>query len=89
MAANPNQLDIMKKVEKLFLPGSGTGFGRIEKGLLELGFVQKGGDPAIAVFENRDVELLIDVELNEDGKLHGYEIFPFEDLDKRQRKFRW
>jgi len=89
MRETAEQLEIMKKVEELFRPGSVAGFTDIEKRLIELGFVQKGGDPTVSAFENKEAELFIDVELNEDGRIHGYELFPFDELDKRQEKFRW
>lgn len=89
MAENAKQLEVMREVEMLFQSGSIRTFADIERGLLELGFVQKGGDPAIAAFENTGAELFIDVELDEDGRIHGYELFPFDELHKRQEKFRW
>jgi hypothetical protein len=54
-----------------------------------LGFIEKGADPVFIVLIHPDLELYIDVVLDAEGNIHGYELLPFEALDERQEKFRW
>jgi hypothetical protein len=83
------QVALMAQVEELFNPNSRDQLQDIERKLTEYGFVEKGADPAAVAMEHPDLELFLEIELDEEGKVHGYELLPFEDLKKKQERFRW
>ena len=57
--------------------------------LKQLGFVEKGADPAFLILVHPELELYLDIGLDANGKIHGYELLPFEEMREKQRKFRW
>jgi len=89
MVNREEQVELMKKTEALLERCCGAKTDRIEKELTALGFVQKGGDPATVMMEHAGLNLHLDIGLDETGNLHSYELLPFDELDKKQEKFRW
>lgn len=89
MSHTPQQAEMMKKVELIVEEFEQKPLSRIERQLLDLGFVQKDADPAIVLMEHHDLQLTLEIGLNEDGNIHGYEILTFEEITKKQEKFRW
>jgi len=57
--------------------------------LLALGYIQRGSDPASAEFQHTGAGLTLDVEFDEEGDRHSYELLTTEEIDEKQRKFRW
>jgi hypothetical protein len=89
MSHTVQQAEMMKKVELIVDEFEQQPLSGIERQLLDLGFVQKDADPAIVLMEHHDLQLTLEIELNEDGNIHGYEILTFEEMTKKQEKFRW
>jgi hypothetical protein len=83
------QARMMEKVEALFNRYGKKNIPGIEKSLKDLGFVQKDADPAVIRMERADYELGLVVELDGKGHIHGYELLPFKEWNKKQEKFRW
>ncbi|MBN2734967.1 MAG: hypothetical protein JXQ82_08950 [Methanomicrobiaceae archaeon] len=83
------QEEVKKKTEELFELCSTYRFPEIEKELLKLGYIQNGSDPASAEFENFDAELKLDVEFDDKGGFHSYELLTYDDIAKKQREYRW
>ena len=81
--------EVKKKTEELFEKCSLEEFADMEKELIKLGYIQKGSDPASAEFENSGAGLKLDVEFNEEGLIHSYELLTTEEIEEKQRKFRW
>lgn len=89
MADSRDQTTIMKKTEVVLERYADAGMQEIELKLSELGFIQRDADPAVMVMEHPLAELFLEIEIDEDGQLHGYELLPFDERDKKQEKFRW
>ncbi|MCK8519864.1 hypothetical protein [Methanoculleus sp. 7T] len=83
------RVEMMEKVEALFDAHGGKNFADISGDLREWGFVQKGGDPATVVMEHGGLHLYLEVELDDTGKVHGYALLPFEEMARKQERFRW
>ncbi|KQC05325.1 MAG: hypothetical protein APR53_08045 [Methanoculleus sp. SDB] len=83
------QIALMEQVEDLFDLIEAGDVNEIERNLADLGFVQKGADPAVIAMEHPECELFIEIGIDEDGRVHGYELLPFAELVKKQEKFRW
>ncbi|MDD1673491.1 MAG: hypothetical protein LUP99_03675 [Methanomicrobiales archaeon] len=56
--------------------------------LKQLGFVEKGADPAFLILIHPEFELYLDIGLDANGQIHGYGLMPFEEMQEKQRKFR-
>ncbi|MBN1432081.1 MAG: hypothetical protein JW931_04860 [Methanomicrobiaceae archaeon] len=81
--------EVKKKTEELFQKCSLEQFTDMEKELIKLGYVQRGADPASAEFHHEGAGLLLDIEFEEDGLIHSYELLTTEEMKEKQRKFRW
>jgi hypothetical protein len=89
MVDKETQIALMERVEELFNLNDADQLRDIERKLTEFGFVQEGADPAMLAMVHAGLELFIEIEIDEDGKVHGYDLLPFEELSKKQEKFRW
>jgi hypothetical protein len=89
MADQKLRTGIMKKVEELFADSCGKELRDIEQELGKLGFTETGADPAAIAFEHKTMELYLEIELDNARCVHGYFLVPFEEKQKKQRKFRW
>jgi 6-phosphofructokinase len=89
MNAFSGRSEIKKKTEALFEKCQKDKFPEIETELIKLGYVQRGADPASAEFHHTGAGLVLDVEFDEDGVIHSYELLTTEEMDEKQRKFRW
>jgi len=83
------QVALMERVEDLFNLNDADQVREIERKLTEYGFVQKGADPAVLAMEHAGLELFIEIELDEDGRVHAYTLLPFDERAKKQERFRW
>jgi hypothetical protein len=83
------QSELMKKVEELFTESCARPLRDIEKELARLGFTEKGADPIAVALEHRSLELYLEIKLDEDRCIHSYFLIPFDEKEKKQRKFRW
>ncbi len=81
--------EVKKKTEELFEKCSLEKFPEMEKELIKLGYIQRGADPASAEFQHTGAGLKLDVEFDEDGEIHSYELLTTEEMEEKQRKFRW
>jgi hypothetical protein len=82
------QVDLMDRVEALFNRFRADEVHAIERELIQLGFVQKGGDPAVIAMEHPDTGLFLEIDLDEDGLVHGYDLIPPEERERKQEKYR-
>ena len=73
--------EVMEKSEELFQD--------LEKELMKLGYIQRGSDPASAEFLHTGAGLMLDVEFDEEGEIHSYELLTTEEMKEKQREFRW
>jgi len=89
MVDKETQVALMARVEELFNLNDADQVQHIERKLIEFGFVQEGADPATLAMVHADLELFIEIEIDEEGKVHGYELLPFEEISKKQERFRW
>jgi len=80
---------VKRKTEGLFEKCSLEKFTDMEKELIRLGYDQRGSDPASAEFHHSGAGLLLDVEFDGDGVIHSYELLTTEEMEEKQRKFRW
>ncbi len=80
---------LMAKVEALFDSGEEADLHRIQQELADLGFVQKAGDSATIGMDHEQAALVLEIELDETGSVHGYELLPREEWEQKQEKFRW
>jgi len=81
--------EVMKKTEELFEKCSPEMFQDMEKELMKLGYIQRGSDPASAEFLHTGAGLMLDVEFDEEGEIHSYELLTTEEMKEKQREFRW
>jgi hypothetical protein len=89
MADSHNQATVMKRAETVLERYADASMQEIELKLSELGFIQRNADPVVLVMEHPEAELFLEIEIDEDGHLHGYELLPLDELDEKQEKFRW
>lgn len=89
MNAFSGRSEIKKKTEALFENCPKDEFPVIEKEIIRLGYVERGSDPASAEFHHMGAGLVLDVEFDEDGTLHSYELLTTEEIEGKRRKFRW
>jgi hypothetical protein len=81
--------EVMEKTEELFDRCSPEMFLDLEKELMKLGYIQRGSDPASAEFHHPEAGLMLDVEFDEEGEIHSYELLKTEEMEEKQREFRW
>jgi hypothetical protein len=81
--------DLMAKVEGIFDSGEEADLHMIQQELADLGFVQKAGDAATIRMEHEQAALVLEIELDESGSVHGYELLPREEWGQKQERFRW
>jgi hypothetical protein len=89
MVDKETQVAMMERVEELFNLNEADQLREIERKLAEFGFVQEGADPAALAMVHPALELFIEIEIDGEGLVHGYELLPFEEISKKQEKFRW
>ncbi|WAI01139.1 hypothetical protein [Methanogenium organophilum] len=89
MAVYLGRAEVKKKTEELFEICSPEKVLDMEKELIKLGYIQRGSDPASAEFQHMEAGLMLDVEFGEDGEIHSYELLTSEEIEEKQRKFRW
>jgi hypothetical protein len=89
MVDKETQVALMDRVEELFNLNEADQLREIERKLTEFGFVQEGADPATLAMVHAALELFIEIGIDEDGRVHGYELLPFEEMAKKQERFRW
>ncbi len=89
MADTNQQSNLMNRVEGILTEQCGKSLEQIARDLNKLGFREKGADPVAAAFENRDLELYLEIELDNARCIHGFSLLPFAEKEKKQRKFRW
>jgi hypothetical protein len=83
------QLRMKRLVERLVTGNRRKPVPGLEKDLHALGFVQLGADQIAVAFEHAGMELYLEIELDDDRTLHSYFIVPFEEKEKKRRKYRW
>jgi hypothetical protein len=83
------QLRMKRLVERLVTGNRRGPVRKLEKDLHELGFVELGGDQVAIAFEHISMELYLEIELDDDRCIHSYFIVPFEEKEKKRRKYRW
>jgi hypothetical protein len=84
-----NQVRTKRKTERLISGSCTLPLQSIEKELADIGFVQLGADPVTLAMEHRRDELYLEIGLDEKRCIHSYLLIPFEEKNKKQRKFRW
>jgi len=89
MVNKGQQLRTKRKTERLISGSCNLPLYRIEKELSDIGYIQSGGDQAAIAMEHRPHELYLEILLDEGRCIHSYLLVPFEEKDKKQRKFRW
>lgn len=83
------QLRMKRHVERLISSNRKQPVRKAEQDLHALGFIQLGADQVAVAFEHVFNELYLEIELDDDHKIHSYFIVPFEEKEKRRRKYRW
>lgn len=83
------QLRMKRHVERLISSHSREPMRKVEKELHALGFAELGADPVAVAFEHVFMELYLEIELDDNHTIHSYFIVPFEEKEKKQRKYRW
>ncbi len=76
-------------VERLITGNRRVPLNKLEKELHALGFVELGADQVAVAFEHRAMELYLEIGLDDSRLIHSYFIMPFEEKDKKRRKYRW
>ena len=89
MVNKGQQLRTKRKTERLISGSCNLPLYRIEKELSDIGYIQSGGDQVAIAMEHRPHELYLEILLDEGRCIHSYLLVPFEEKDKKQRKFRW
>jgi hypothetical protein len=89
MVNKGQQLRTKRKTERLITGSCNIPLNRIEKELADLGFIQTGADPIAIGMEHQKDELYLEILLDEGRCIHSYLLIPFEEKNKKLRKFRW
>ncbi len=89
MVNKGQQLRTKRKTERLITGSCNLPLYRIEKDLASLGFIQTGADPIAIAMEHPKDELYLEIWLDESRCIHSYLLIPFEEKNKKLRKFRW
>jgi hypothetical protein len=82
------QVDLMDRVEALFNRFGADAVHEIERELILLGFVQKGADPAVIAMEHSETGLFLEIDLDGDGRVHGYDLIPRRERGQKQERYR-
>jgi hypothetical protein len=82
------QVDLMDRVEALFNRFGADEVHEIERELILLGFVQQGADPAVIAMEHSETGLFLEIDLDEEGRVHGYDLVPPEERGRKQERYR-
>jgi hypothetical protein len=83
------QLRMKRVVERLVTRDRRAPVTRLETDLHALGFVELGADQVAIAFEQVPMELYLEIELDDERRVHSYFIVPFDEKEKKRRKFRW
>lgn len=83
------QLRMKRLVERLVTSHRRAPVKKLEKDLHALGFVEHGADQIAVAFEHVVMELYLEIELDDDRTIHSYFIVPFEEKEKKRRRYRW
>jgi hypothetical protein len=83
------QLRMKRIVERLISSNRRYPVTKVEKELHGLGFVELGADQVAVAFEHAGMELYLEILLDDDHTIHSYFIVPFEENEKKRRKYRW
>lgn len=83
------QLRMKRVVERLVTKDRRVPVIRLENDLHALGFVELGADQVAIAFEQVPMELYLEIELDDERRVHSYFIVPFEEKEKKRRKYRW
>jgi hypothetical protein len=83
------QLRMKRLVERLITGNRRKPVLSLEKDLHALGFVELGADQVAVAFEHTIMELYLEIELDDERTIHSYFIVPFEEKEKKRRKYRW
>ena len=83
------QLRMKRLVERLVTSHRRAPVSKIGKDLHALGFVELGADQVAIAFEHVIMELYLEIELDDERHIHSYFIVPFEEKEKKRRKYRW
>ena len=89
MVNQGQQLRMKRKVERIFTGSCRRPIAGFEKDLASLGFVQRGGDQIAVAFENKPMELYLEINLDDARCVHSYLLVTLEEKNKRRRKYRW
>ena len=83
------QLRMKRLVERLVTSHRRMPVSKLDKDLHALGFVELGSDQIATAFEHVIMELYLEIELDDERHIHSYFIVPFEEKEKKRRKYRW
>ena len=83
------QLRMKRLVERLVTGNRRAPVKKLEKDLHALGFAELGADQVAIAFEHVIMELYLEIELDDERHIHSYFIVPFEEKEKKRRKYRW
>jgi len=83
------QLRMKRLVERLITTNRRYPVSRVEKELHALGFVELGADQIAIAFEHPVMELYLEIAFDDNRAVHSYFIVPFEEKQKKRRKYRW
>lgn len=76
-------------VERLVTGNRSAPVRKLEKDLHALGFVELGADQVAIAFGHVLMELYLEIGLDDNRCIHSYFIVPFEEKEKKRRKYRW
>lgn len=57
----------------------------LKRELLTLGFFERARKPTLVIMENPDLELYVKIEIFPGGKISGYEILTFDEIEDTLR----
>ena len=83
------QLRMKRVVERLISANRRYPVSKIEKELRALGFVELGADQVAVAFQHTLMELYLEIGIDDNRTIHSYFIVPFEEKEKKRRKYRW
>jgi hypothetical protein len=83
------QLRMKRLVERLITRERNLPLRKLENDLRTLGFIEIGADQVAVAFQHANMELYLEIELDDRRCIHSYFIVPFEEKEKKRRKYRW
>lgn len=89
MVNKGQQLRMKRIVERLFTGSCRKPVSGFEKSLIPLGWTQTGGDQLALAFEQKFMELYLEIGLDDSQCVHSYLLVTFDEKNRKQRKFRW